>query len=178
VQLDNQFVDNGNNFFQIYNGKKVGIFIDTLVFLHYFRIPPVPPDSAVYFDLYYVNARDNLFVISSGSDDYFSEFYPSYNKFKLIGDEVTFYEVPRTFTYANYDTIKTGLDIPRLIRVECIKHNPLNRGVYNAIVSKDSFGWAKNTIIGFKTLEDIQKQVLLKFWSRQRVLYELKRLVL
>jgi hypothetical protein len=169
VRLDNQFVTNGKHFFQIYDGKKVGFFVDSLVYRHYNKIDPVPPDSAVYFDLYYISYQvpgqynnNDIFVISSGDDSNYSIEYPKEKRFYPKGDKVTFYEVPSTFSYANFDTIKTGLDIPRLLREECVEHNPLNNGVYNAITITDGFGWPKNTIIGFKNSGRYPKTGLIK----------------
>ncbi|MFQ3576964.1 MAG: hypothetical protein SNJ77_11070 [Cytophagales bacterium] len=172
VKLDNQYVTNGNHFFQVYDGKRIGYFRDSIIYKQIEGKSPIPNDSLGYFDLCYLNYnaahhekfkdKNTHFICGSTNSGWLTMFEKS-KRPVFTKEDVIFYTVPSSFSYAHFDTIKTGLGITKLIREECTEHKFLGIGPdVSAFTIGDGFGWAKNTLFAFRNTGRYKKVGLVK----------------
>jgi hypothetical protein len=118
---------------------------------HYFSIQDstFSDDKNFDFDICYYNLSLNspaisYYFLGSPADKVYSN---------LISTRSTaFYKVPSSFTYANFDSLKVSSGLKTFIDNKCsLIFSNSDFQLAQALKSDDSYGWAANTIFGFKT---------------------------
>lgn len=139
IKLYNQFTfTDVQNFYRIYDNKFVSA-----------------QDS---FDLCYLNVLENgefsgfnYYVLGSPKDEvYVHKAYP-----KVKGGSnfyTSFYEVPKSFTYANFDTLEVSSGLKDFVEKNCnIIFSNKKFSLSEAMRSEDSFGWSSKSVYAIKT---------------------------
>lgn len=134
VRLYNQFI-NTNNLFSISDST----FIE---------------EQSANFDICYSNIAigdpaKNYFVLGSPADKNYTD--KAYSNL-TSSNVTTFYTVPVSFTYANFDTLRYSSNLQSFIENNCsIIYSNMSLQLAQAVRSDDSYGWGANTIFAIKT---------------------------
>jgi hypothetical protein len=106
------------------------------------------------FDICYINrtlgaSAANYFILGSPADrTYTDKVYPGLTSSRYT----SFYKVPSSFTYANFDSLNVSSSLRNFILTKCtLVLSDQDNQLAQALKSDDSYGWAANSVFGFKT---------------------------
>jgi hypothetical protein len=123
---------------------------------HFFSISDYvfSDDINADFDICYFNktlgtSAANYFILGSPADrTYTDKVYPGLTS----SNYTSFYKVPSSFTYANFDSVKVSSVLKTFIDTKCsLIFSNFDLQLAQALKSEDSYGWATNSVFGFKT---------------------------
>jgi len=123
---------------------------------HYFSIKDsiFSDDKNFDFDICYYNlslnspATSYYFLGSPADKIYTDKVYPNLTSTR----STAFYKVPSNFTYANFDSLKISSGLKTFIDNKCtLIFSNSDFQLAQALKSDDGYGWATNSVFGFKT---------------------------
>jgi hypothetical protein len=136
IKLYNQFANVG---VKHYFSMKDSIFSDDKFF----------DFDICYYNLSLGSPSANYYLLGSPADKIYTD--KAYSGLTSTRS-TAFYKVPSSFTYANFDSLKVSSELKTFIDNKCILiFSNADLQLAQAMRSEDSYGWAPNSIFGFKT---------------------------